>query len=176
MDPSAPHSPCKEKVMPSIQKIAPFLWFDSQAEEAANFYCGIFKNSKIAKIARYGKAGFDQHHRPAGSVMTVVFELDGQSFVALNGGPIFKFSEAISFAVSCDTQEEIDYFWKKLSADGKGQCGWLKDKYGLSWQIVPAKLGEMASDPDQAKADRVMEAMLKMEKIDLATLERAYRG
>jgi len=158
------------------QKIAPCLWFAGEAEEAARYYTGIFPNSKIVKIARYGKAGFEHHHRPAGSVMTVAFELDGQPFVALNGGPVFKFSEAISFAVHCKSQEEIDYFWLKLSADGEGQCGWLKDKFGLSWQIVPAKLGDMASDPDPAKSDRVMAAIMNMKKLDLATLERAYRG
>ena len=165
--------------MPKIQKIAPFLWFDNQAEEAADYYCGIFRNSKITRIARYGKAGFEFHHRPEGSVMTVAFDLDGQSFVALNGGPVFKFTEAISFAVSCKNQAELDHFWNKLSAGGDPkarQCGWLKDKYGLSWQIVPAEMGALAGDPDQVKANRVMQAMLRMKKIDIAALKRAHEG
>ena len=143
-----------------MQKITPFLWFDNQAEEAVNFYTSIFKNSMILKIARYGEVG----PGPKSSVMTVAFQLDGQEFIALNGGPYFKFTEAISFVVSCKTQEEIDHLWEKLSEDGgeKVQCGWLKDKYGVSWQVVPAILGEMISDPDPAKSQRVMEAMLQM--------------
>ena len=154
-----------------MPRITPFLWFDSQAEEAARFYVSIFKNSKIVKVARYGEAG----PGPEGSVMTVVFELEGQEFIALNGGPQFKFTEAISFSVSCNTQKEVDEFWEKLSKGGEeGPCGWLKDKYGLSWQINPAILGEMLSDPDPKKSRRVMEAMLKMKKIDIAALKKAY--
>jgi predicted 3-demethylubiquinone-9 3-methyltransferase (glyoxalase superfamily) len=165
--------------MQQVQKIAPCLWFDHQAEEAAAFYTAIFKNSKIGKIARYTEAGREIHGKAPGSVMTVAFELDGQSFTALNGGPIFKFNEAISLQVNCGTQEEIDYFWEKLSAGGDEkaqQCGWLKDRYGVSWQIVPAALAAMASDPDPAKSGRVMEAILKMKKINLAELKRAYAG
>jgi len=153
------------------QKITPFLWFDTQAEEAARLYLSIFKNSKIVSIARYGDGG----PGPKGSVMTVVFELDGQEFTALNGGPQFKFTEAISFSVDCKTQKEVDEFWEKLSEGGEqGPCGWLKDKYGLSWQINPTVLGEMLNDPDPEKSRRVMEAMLKMKKIDIAGLKRAY--
>jgi len=161
------------------QKIAPCLWFDSQGEEAARFYTGIFPNSKILGITKYGKAGYETHHQPAGSVMTVAFELDGQLFTALNAGPVFKFNEAISFQVLCDTQQEIDTYWQKLADGGDPkaqQCGWLKDKYGLSWQIDPKVLHEMISDPDPEKSGRVMEAMLKMKKIDIAALERAYAG
>jgi predicted 3-demethylubiquinone-9 3-methyltransferase (glyoxalase superfamily) len=156
-----------------MQKITPFLWFDNQAEEAANFYTSIFKNSKIVKIARYGDAG----PGPKGSAITVVFQLEGQEFIALNGGPHFKFTEAISLSVDCKTQQEIDEFWTKLSAGGQeGQCGWLKDKYGLSWQVNPAILGEMLTDPDPEKSKRVMEAMMKMTKIDIALLKKAYDG
>jgi predicted 3-demethylubiquinone-9 3-methyltransferase (glyoxalase superfamily) len=152
-----------------MQKITPFLWFDNQAEEAANFYVALFKNSKIVNIARYGEAG------PAGTVMTVTFQLDGQEFVALNGGPRFKFTEAISFVVNCETQQEVDKFWGKLSEGGeKSRCGWLKDKYGLSWQIVPTVLNELASDSDPAKSQRVMQAMLQMDKIDIKVLKQAY--
>jgi len=155
------------------QKIAPFLWFDNQAEEAANFYVSIFKNSRIVNIARYGAAG----PGPKGSVMTVSFQLDGQEFTALNGGPQFKFTEAISFVVNCETQEEVDELWEKLSRGGEeGPCGWLKDKYGLSWQIVPIVLGEMLSDPDPVKSQRVMQAMLQMKKIDVGKLRQAYEG
>jgi len=154
-----------------MQKITPFLWFDGNAEEAANFYVSIFKNSKILNIARYGEAG----PGPKGSVMTVEFQLRGQDFIALNGGPQFKFTEAISFSVNCETQEEVDEFWEKLSEGGKeGPCGWLKDRYGLSWQINPIVLGEMLSDPDPAKAQRVMQAMLQMKKIDINRLQQAY--
>ena len=154
-----------------MQKITPFLWFDTQAEEAAKFYVSIFKDSKIVNIARYGDAG----PGPKGSVMTVEFELNGQRFIALNGGPQFKFTEAISFSINCKTQEEVDDFWGKLSQGGQEvQCGWLKDKYGLSWQVVPAALGEMLSDPDRVKSKRVMEAMLKMKKIDIKALQQAY--
>jgi predicted 3-demethylubiquinone-9 3-methyltransferase (glyoxalase superfamily) len=157
--------------------ISPCLWFDSQAEEAARFYTGIFKNSRIRSISRYGEAGHEVHGRAAGSVMTVEFELDGQPVTALNGGPLFKFSEAISLQVECKTQGEINYYWEKLSAGGDPQaqqCGWLKDRYGLSWQVVPAMLPEMVKDPDSKKSQRAFEAMLKMKKLDIAALKRAY--
>jgi predicted 3-demethylubiquinone-9 3-methyltransferase (glyoxalase superfamily) len=154
-----------------MQTISPFLWFDHQAEAAANFYVSVFKNSKIVNITRYGEAG----PGPNGGVMTVDFELDGEEFTALNGGPHFKFTEAISFSVNCKTQEEVDSFWEALSDGGEqGPCGWLKDKFGLSWQINPTVLGEMLSDPDSRKSKRVMEAMLKMKKIDIAGLKKAY--
>ncbi|HET6366266.1 MAG TPA: VOC family protein [Pseudomonadales bacterium] len=165
--------------MQVIQKIAPCLWFDDQSEEAARFYTGIFKNSKIVTVARYGKAGHEVHGRPAGTVMTVAFELEGQAFTALNGGPVFKFNEAISFQINCETQAEVDYYWEKLSegADVKAhQCGWLKDRYGVSWQVVPRALVEMITDPDSEKSGRVMEAMLRMKKLDIAKLKRAYGG
>jgi predicted 3-demethylubiquinone-9 3-methyltransferase (glyoxalase superfamily) len=153
--------------------ITPFLWFDTEAEEAAHFYVGIFPNSKIVNIARYGPAG----PQPAGSVMTVVFELDGRRFIALNGGPQFKFTEAISFSVDCKFQEEVDWFWNRLCEGGaEGTCGWLKDKYGLSWQVVPAVLGRLLQDPDPAKSKRAMEAMLRMKKIDIDALQKAYDG
>jgi predicted 3-demethylubiquinone-9 3-methyltransferase (glyoxalase superfamily) len=156
-----------------MQKITPFLWFDTQAEEAAKFYASIFPNSKILNVARYGEAG----PGPEGSVMTVEFELDGQRVIALNGGPQFKFTEAISLSVDCKTQKEVDHYWNKLSQGGEGgPCGWLKDKYGLSWQVNPTILGEMLSDPDPKKSKRVMEAMLKMRKIDIQGLKRAYDG
>jgi predicted 3-demethylubiquinone-9 3-methyltransferase (glyoxalase superfamily) len=156
-----------------MPNITPFLWFDTQAEEAANFYASVFENSRILNITRYGEAG----PGPEGSVMTVAFELDGQEFIALNGGPQFKFTEAVSFSVACKTQEEVDEFWEKLSEGGEqGPCGWLKDKYGLSWQVEPTILVEMLSDPDPKKSKRVMEAMLKMGKIDIAGLEKAYEG
>ena len=154
-----------------MPKISPFLWFDRQAEEAANFYIKTFKNSKILNITRYGEAG----PGPKGSVMTIEFTLDGQEFIALNGGPHFKFNEAISFSVDCKTQEEVDMYWAKLSEGGEEQpCGWLKDKFGLSWQVNPTILGEMLGDPDPQKAERVTEAMLKMKKIDIAALKKAY--
>jgi len=162
-----------------LQRIAPCLWFDDQGEEAAKFYTSIFPNSKIRMITRYGKAGFEVHSRPAGSVMTVEFELEGQRFTALNGGPLFKFNEAVSFQVYCETQEEIDRYWAKLSEGGDPkaqQCGWLKDRYGLSWQVVPAGLDEMFSDPESEAYQRVFTAMLKMKKLDIAALERAYAG
>jgi predicted 3-demethylubiquinone-9 3-methyltransferase (glyoxalase superfamily) len=160
-----------------LQKITPFLWFDNQAEEAVKFYTSIFKNSRIGKIARYGEEGERIAGRPKGSVMTVEFQLEGQEFIALNGGPHFKFTEAISFVVNCKTQAEVDKFWKKLSAGGKKvQCGWLKDKYGLSWQIVPTILGELMSDKDTAKSHRVMQAMRKMVKLDIKKLKDAYAG
>jgi predicted 3-demethylubiquinone-9 3-methyltransferase (glyoxalase superfamily) len=156
-----------------MPKITPFLWFDSQAEEAAGFYVGIFPNSRIVTTARYGEAG----PGPPGSVMTVVFELDGREFIALNGGPHFKFTEAVSFSVDCKSQVEIDRYWSALGAGGEeGPCGWLKDRYGLSWQVNPTVLGEMLSDPDPARSKRVMEAMLKMKKIDIEGLRRAYYG
>jgi predicted 3-demethylubiquinone-9 3-methyltransferase (glyoxalase superfamily) len=159
-----------------MQKITPFLWFDDNAEEAVKFYTSIIKNSKIGKIARYDEAGEKAAGRPAGSVMTVEFQLEGQEFVALNGGPHFKFTEAISFVVNCETQEEVDYYWEKLSHGGKEvQCGWLKDKYGLSWQIVPTVLSELLSDKDAAKAQRVMQAMLKMVKLDIKKLKQAAK-
>lgn len=156
-----------------MQKITPFLWFDNQAEEAMNFYTSIFKNSKIVSVSRYGEAG----PGPKGTVMSATFQLDGQEFMALNGGPQFKFTEAISFFVNCKTQEEVDELWEKLSEGGeKSQCGWLKDKFGLSWQIIPTALGQMLGDKDPTKANRVMQAMLKMQKIDIQGLKRAYDG
>ena len=160
-----------------MQKITPFLWFDNKAEEAAKFYCSIFKNSKIGKTSRYGEEGEQVSGRPAGSVMTVEFELEGQDFIGLNGGPHFKFNEAISFVVSCKTQAELDRFWNKLSAGGKKvQCGWLRDKYGISWQVVPTVLGELMSDKDGTKSQRVMQAMLKMVKLDIKKLKQAAKG
>src|SRR6266704_4775723 len=159
-----------------MQKITPFLWFDNQAEEAVKFYTSIFKNSRIGKIARYGEEGEQVSGRPKESVMTVEFQLEGQQFVALNGGPHFKFTEAVSFVVNCKTQAEVDKFWKKLSAGGKEvECGWLKDKYGLSWQIVPMVLGELLSDEDAAKSQRVMRAMIKMVKLDIKKLRQAAK-
>jgi len=162
--------------MALVQKITPCLWFDSQAEEAAKFYTGIFKNSRIGKISRYPEAGQEIHGKPAGSVMVVEFELDGQTFTALNGGPIFKFNEAVSFQVNCDTQEEVDYFWSKLSEGGDKnaqQCGWLKDKFGVSWQVVPAGLGDVLFDQNPERAGRAMAAMMKMSKLDLDAMKRA---
>jgi len=160
-----------------MQKIIPCLWFDSNAEEAVNFYSSIFKNSKIGNISRYGEAGFEIHRKPAGTVLTIEFELNGQAFTALNGGPMFKFNEAISFQVSCESQEEVDYYWEKLSEGGDKkaqQCGWLKDKYGLSWQIVPTVLGKMLQDKDAKKSESVMKALLQMKKLDIKTLKQAY--
>jgi predicted 3-demethylubiquinone-9 3-methyltransferase (glyoxalase superfamily) len=160
-----------------MQKITPFLWFNDNAEEAVKFYTSVFKKSKIGKIARYDEAGEKAAGRPAGSVMTIEFEIEGQDFIALNGGPHFKFNEAVSFVVSCKTQTEVDYYWNKLSADGKEvQCGWLTDKYGLSWQIVPTILGELLTSNDAAKSQRVMEAMLKMVKLDIKKLQAAAAG
>ena len=155
-----------------MQKITPFLWFDTQAEEAANFYVSLFKNSKVLGLTRYGDAG----PGPKGSVMVAEFELDGQKFVGLNGGPLFKFTEAISLAINCTSQEEVDFFWEKLTADGgqESMCGWLKDKYGLSWQVVPARAIELLKDP--AAAPKVMGAIMQMKKIDIATIERAVAG
>ena len=153
--------------------ITPFLWFNNNAEEAMNFYVSVFKNSKVNRIVRYGEAG----PGPAGTVMTVEFELDGQEFVGLNGGPHFKFTEAVSFTVRCETQEDIDYYWEKLSEGGqKSRCGWLKDKFGLSWQVEPRILGDLISDADPEKAKRLMQAMLKMDKIDIEPIKRAYEG
>jgi predicted 3-demethylubiquinone-9 3-methyltransferase (glyoxalase superfamily) len=160
-----------------MNKITPFLWFDNQAEEAARFYVSVFKNSKITNVARYGDEGAKASGQPKGSAMTVAFQLDGQEFVALNGGPHFKLSEAVSFIVNCKTQDEVDHFWEKLSAGGDEkaqQCGWLKDKYGLSWQIVPTVLGEMLQDKNPKKSGRVMQAVLQMKKLDIATLKKAY--
>jgi predicted 3-demethylubiquinone-9 3-methyltransferase (glyoxalase superfamily) len=162
-----------------MQKITPCLWFDSNAEEAAKFYTSIFENSKIVKTARYGKEGYEIHGKPAGTVLTVEFELNGQTFTALNGGPVFKFNEAVSFQVLCESQKEVDYYWETLSKGGDEkaqQCGWLKDKFGVSWQIVPAVLTEMLQDKETEKADRVMKAMLQMKKLDIKTLERAYES
>jgi predicted 3-demethylubiquinone-9 3-methyltransferase (glyoxalase superfamily) len=160
-----------------VQKITPCLWFDSNAEEAAKFYTSIFKNSKIGRISRYGKEGHEIHGKPEGSVLTVEFELNGQTFSALNGGPIFKFNEAISFQVHCESQSEVDYYWEKLSEGGDEkaqQCGWLKDKYGVSWQVVPGVLAEMLQDKDKQKSERVMKALLQMKKLDIKRLEQAY--
>jgi predicted 3-demethylubiquinone-9 3-methyltransferase (glyoxalase superfamily) len=155
-----------------MQKITPFLWFDGKAEEAMNFYVSIFKNAKIVGVTRYGEAG----PGPKGTVMTAKFELDGQEFVALNGGPQFTFTEALSFVVNCATQQEVDEFWEKLSEGGnKSRCGWLKDKYGLSWQVVPTVLVEMLQDKDAEKSKRVMQAMLQMDKLDINTLKQAYQ-
>jgi predicted 3-demethylubiquinone-9 3-methyltransferase (glyoxalase superfamily) len=167
------------EIMPVIQRITPCLWFDHQAEQAATFYVGIFKQSKIVNVSRYGEAGREVHGQAPGTVMTVAFELDGQTFTALNGGPIFKFNEAISFQINCETQEEVDHYWDKLSAGGDEkaqQCGWLKDQYGVSWQVVPRILIEMLTDKDPAKSQRAMQAMLQMKKIDIAKLKRAYAG
>lgn len=160
-----------------MQKITPCLWFDSNAEEAVNFYTAIFKNSKIGNISRYGEAGYEIHRKPAGTVLTMEFELNGQAFTALNGGPMFKFNEAISFQVGCESQEEIDYYWEKLSEGGDKKvqrCGWLKDKYGLSWQIVPTVLGKMLQDKNAKKSESVMKALLQMKKLDIKTLQQTY--
>jgi predicted 3-demethylubiquinone-9 3-methyltransferase (glyoxalase superfamily) len=156
-------------------KIAPCLWFDTQAEEAAKFYCSVFKNSKLGRVSRFPDAGQDVHGKPAGSVMVAEFEIDGQHFVALNGGPQFRFDEAVSFQIYCETQDEIDYYWNALTQGGsEGPCGWLKDKFGLSWQVVPSTLPEMMSGSDRAAAARVMNAFMQMKKLDLAEIERAY--
>ena len=163
-----------------MQKITPFLWFDHQAEEAAKFYTSVFKNSKIGRILRYDEeaAKVSESGRPVGSVLTIEFELEDQKFVTLNGGPQFKFNESISFVVSCETQAEVDYFWKKLTADGgeESACGWLNDKFGVSWQVTPTVLIDMLHDKDSEKAERVMKAMLQMKKIDIKTLKDAYAG
>ncbi len=163
----------------TFRRLTPCLWFDDQGEAAAEFYVSVFKNSKITKVARYGQAGTEIHGRKPGSAMTVAFELDGHSFTALNGGPHFKFNEAISLQVHCETQEELDHYWEKLGAGGDPkaqQCGWLKDRYGLSWQVVPTILEQLVTDPDRAKAERAFSAMLKMKKLDIAALEKAAKG
>ena len=162
----------------TIQKITPCLWFDSRAEEAVKLYTSIFKNSRIVNTTRYGKEGFEIHGKPEGTVLTVEFEIEGQRFTALNGGPQFKFSEAVSFQISCETQDEIDHFWTKLIADGgeESHCGWLKDRFGVSWQVVPSILSKMMTDPDPKKVDRVTHAFLQMTKFDLAKLKQAYDG
>ncbi len=165
--------------MPTFQRITPCLWFDRQAEDAAKFYTSIFKNSRIGAISRYGEAGREIHGMPAGTVLTVAFELDGHSFTALNGGPQFTFNEAISLQVNCDTQQEIDHYWNRLSEGGdprSQQCGWLKDRFGLSWQVVPTVLPRLMTDPDPKKSERVMTALLQMKKLDIAALERAHAG
>jgi len=161
-----------------MQKITPFLWFDNQAEEAAKFYTSVFKNSKIGRILRYDEASAKAAGRPAGSVLTVEFEIEGQKFTALNGGPQFKFNESVSFVVNCKTQEEVDYFWEKLTAGGgqESECGWLKDKFGLSWQVTPTVLIDMLNDKDPKKAGRVMKAMMQMQKIEINKLKAAYAG
>jgi predicted 3-demethylubiquinone-9 3-methyltransferase (glyoxalase superfamily) len=162
-----------------ISKISPCLWFDGQAEEAAKFYTGIFRNSKINRISHYGKVGQEVHHHNPGEVMVVAFELEGQSFTALNGGPEFKFNEAVSLQVDCATQADVDYYWDRLTPGGDPAaqvCGWLKDKYGVSWQIVPTVMEKLFSDADRTKADRAMAAMLKMKKLDIAALEKAWAG
>ena len=169
----------RRNAMSLVQKIAPCLWFDNQAEEAAGFYTGIFRNSRITKVSRYGEAGYEIHGKPAGSVLTVAFELDGQPFTALNGGPMFKFNEALSLQIYCDTQEELDYYWEKLGAGGDPkaqQCGWLKDRYGVSWQVVPTVVEDLMTDPDPVKVDRVMKALLPMKKLDIAALKKAYEN
>ena len=161
-----------------MQKISPCLWFDDNAEEAVKFYVSIFKNSKVGNVTRYGKEGFEIHKKKEGSVMTIDFEIEGQKFLALNGGPIFKFNEAISFQIYCDMQEEIDYYWKKLTEGGDKNaqvCGWLKDKFGVSWQVVPIALIKMLQDKDSMKTERVMKAMLQMQKLDIDALTKAYQ-
>lgn len=162
----------------TTQKITPFLWFDHQAEEAVKFYTAVFKNSKIGRILRYDEEAAKASDQPAGSVLTIEFEIEGQKFVALNGGPQFKFNESVSFVVNCETQAEVDYYWEKLIGDGgqESACGWLKDKFGLSWQITPTALIDMLHDKNSQKAGRVMHAMLQMQKIDIARLEAAYAG
>lgn len=158
-----------------MQKITPFLWFDNQAEEAMNFYVSIFKNSKVLNVSRYGEEGAGASGRPEGSVMTASFLLDGQEFVALNGGPVYKISPAISFVVNCETQQEVDELWERLTTGGEEvQCGWLTDKFGVSWQIVPTALDQLLSDPDPVRSENVMRAMLQMKKLDIAGLQRAY--
>lgn len=162
-----------------IHTITPCLWFDDQAESAANFYVGIFPNSRVTSVSRYGEAGKEIHGKEPGSVLTVGFELDGQSFTALNGGPVFTFNEALSLMVNCETQEEVDHFWERLSAGGDPnaqQCGWLKDRFGLSWQIVPTLMMDMLVDPDQAASQRAFAAMMQMRKLDIAALKKAYDG
>ena len=165
--------------MAQVQRITPFLWFDTQAEDAAKFYTSVFKNSRILRVAKYPKAGQETHHKPAGSVMTVDFEIEGQPFTAINAGPEFKFTEAVSFVVHCKNQEEIDYFWEKLGAGGDPkaqQCGWLKDRYGLSWQVTPDILLDMINDKDEEARTRGFKAMMTMKKINIAELKRAFAG
>lgn len=165
--------------MGTIQRITPCLWFDRQAEEAVGFYTSIFPNSRVALITRYGEAGREIHGMEPGSVMEIAFELDGQSFTALNGGPVFQFNEAVSLQVNCESQSEIDHYWQRLSAGGDEraqQCGWLKDRFGLSWQVVPAILPRLLTDADPRRSERVMAALLKMKKLDIAALERAHAG
>jgi predicted 3-demethylubiquinone-9 3-methyltransferase (glyoxalase superfamily) len=162
--------------MKITQRISPCLWFDDQAEQAAKFYTSIFKNAKIGRITRYGEAGHEVHGRPPGSVLTVEFELDGQKFTALNGGPMFQFNEALSLMIWCETQQEVDHYWDKLGAGGDPsaqQCGWLKDKFGVSWQVVPTIMLELLSDPDHARSERAMAAMMQMKKLDIAALKKA---
>jgi predicted 3-demethylubiquinone-9 3-methyltransferase (glyoxalase superfamily) len=161
-----------------MQKITPFLWFDHQAEEAAKFYTSVFKNSKVGTILRYDEAAAKASGRPVGSVLTIEFEIEGQKFTALNGGPQFKFNESVSFVVYCETQDEVDYFWQKLTAEGgqESECGWLRDKFGLSWQVTPTVLIEMLHDKDPKKSGRVMNAMMQMQKIDISKLKAAYAG
>jgi predicted 3-demethylubiquinone-9 3-methyltransferase (glyoxalase superfamily) len=167
----------RAKKQNKTQKITPFLWFDHQAEEAAKFYTSIFKNSKIGRIFRYTEQAAEKTGRPVGSVLTIEFEIEGQKFVALNGGPFFKFNESVSFVVNCDSQEEVNYFWEKLTANGgeESACGWLTDKFGLSWQVVPTVLIDMLHDEDSEKSERVTNAMLQMKKIDIETLQGAYK-
>jgi predicted 3-demethylubiquinone-9 3-methyltransferase (glyoxalase superfamily) len=165
--------------MATMQKITSHLWFDNQAEDAVKFYTSIFRNSAIGRMSHYTKEGFEVHHMPEGTVLTVVFQLEGQEFMALNGGPIFKFNESISFVVNCENQEEVDYYWSKLTEGGdekSQQCGWLKDKFGLSWQIVPTALQELMSSDDKEKSGRVMNAMLQMKKLDINKLQEASNG
>ena len=165
--------------MAIVRRIAPCLWFDDQAEEAAKFYTSIFKNSRIGNIARYGEVGQEHHGKKPGSVMTVEFELEGQPFTGLNGGPTFQFNEAISFQVMCETQEEVDYYWDRLSQGGNPeaqQCGWLKDRFGVSWQVVPEIVAELVADPDSENSQRAMQALFQMKKLDIAELKRAYAG
>ena len=165
--------------MAITQRIRPCLWFDNQAEEAARYYAGIFKNSSIDKISHYGKAGYEVHHKPAGSVLTVEFTLDGSKFTALNGGPDFKFNEAMSLEIYCDTQNEIDYYWSKLTAGGDPAaqvCGWLKDKYGVSWQVIPTMMIDILLDEKSEKSQRAFSAMMNMKKLNIAELQRAYDG
>jgi predicted 3-demethylubiquinone-9 3-methyltransferase (glyoxalase superfamily) len=162
-----------------MQKITPFLWFDNNAEEAVNFYTSIFKNSKIGTVSRYNEEAAKVAGRPKGSLMTASFQINGQEFIALNGGPVFKFTEAISFVINCENQEEVDYYWERLGAGGDAkaqQCGWLKDKFGLSWQVVPTILGKLLADKDAKKSQQVMQAMLQMKKIDIAALEKAFKA
>ena len=163
----------------TIQKITSNLWFDRQAQEAANYYVSIFEDSKILRLTHYGKEGYEIHKMPEGTVLTVEFQIEGQKFMALNGGPAFKFNEAISFVVNCENQQQVDYYWEKLSRDGDPQaqqCGWLKDKFGVSWQVTPTQLSDMLNDKDHEKSERVMKVMLQMKKLDLKALEEAYEG